>query len=77
MRVAMLRLAPTAFDIFGEAYTPKAIKPHLKGLRAAGRALPWAKSAKSGRIYRESTPSPGKPAFGRPVQPGSAGFRME
>ena len=38
MRVATRRMR-AAFDIFGDSFTPKAIKPHLKGLRAAGRVL--------------------------------------
>jgi CHAD domain-containing protein len=38
MRVATRRLR-AAFDIFTEAFDPKTIKKHLKGLRAAGRAL--------------------------------------
>jgi len=38
MRVATRRLR-AAFEVFGSAFDPKALKPHLKGLRAAGRAL--------------------------------------
>jgi CHAD domain-containing protein len=38
MRVATRRMR-SAFEVFGEAYKPKVIKPHLKGLRATGRAL--------------------------------------
>jgi len=38
MRVATRRMR-SAFEVFGEAYKPRAIKPHLKGLRATGRAL--------------------------------------
>jgi CHAD domain-containing protein/transposase-like protein len=38
MRVATRRMR-AAFDVFGEYYRPKALKAHLKGLRAAGRAL--------------------------------------
>lgn len=38
MRVATRRLR-AAFEIFGDAFKPKALKPHLKGLRATGRAL--------------------------------------
>jgi len=38
MRVATRRMR-AAFEVFGEAFTPKALKPHLKGLRATGRAL--------------------------------------
>ena len=38
MRVATRRLR-AAFTVFGEAFSPKAIKPHLKGLRRSGRAL--------------------------------------
>ena len=38
MRVATRRMR-AAFEIFGEAFEPQAIKPHLKGLRATGRAL--------------------------------------
>ena len=38
MRVATRRLR-AAFSIFGDAYTKKAIKPYLKGLRQTGRLL--------------------------------------
>lgn len=38
MRVATRRMR-AAMDIYGEAYTPKAIKTLLKGLRATGRRL--------------------------------------
>jgi CHAD domain-containing protein len=38
MRVATRRLR-AAFDVFGEAFEPEALKSHLKGLRATGRAL--------------------------------------
>jgi CHAD domain-containing protein len=38
MRVATRRLR-AAFDVFGEAFSPKTLKPHLIGLRATGRAL--------------------------------------
>lgn len=38
MRVATRRMR-AAFEIFGEAFDPKALKLHLKGLRATGRAL--------------------------------------
>lgn len=38
MRVATRRMR-AAFEIFGEAFERKALKPHLKGLRATGRAL--------------------------------------
>jgi CHAD domain-containing protein len=38
MRVATRRLR-AAFEVFGAAFDPKALKPHLKGLRATGRAL--------------------------------------
>ncbi len=38
MRVATRRMR-SAFEVFGEAYKLKAIKPYLKGLRATGRAL--------------------------------------
>ncbi len=38
MRVATRRMR-AAFEIFGDAFDPKALKPHLKGLRATGRAL--------------------------------------
>ena len=38
MRVATRRLR-AAFEIFGEAFEPDALKPHLKGLKATGRAL--------------------------------------
>jgi len=38
MRVATRRMR-AAFEIFGEAFDPKVLKPHLKGLRATGRAL--------------------------------------
>jgi len=38
MRVATRRMR-AAMDIFSEAYQPKAIKNHLKGLRRTGRAL--------------------------------------
>lgn len=38
MRVATRRMR-AAFEVFESAFEPKAIKPHLKGLRATGRAL--------------------------------------
>lgn len=38
MRVATRRMR-AAFEVFGEAFNSKALKPHLKGLRATGRAL--------------------------------------
>ncbi len=38
MRVATRRMR-AAFEVFSEAFEPEALKPHLKGLRAAGRAL--------------------------------------
>lgn len=38
MRVATRRLR-AAFEVFGEAFEPKVLKKHLKGLRATGRAL--------------------------------------
>jgi CHAD domain-containing protein/transposase-like protein len=42
MRVATRRLR-AAFAVFEQAFDPKATKPHLKGLRAAGRALGHAR----------------------------------
>ncbi len=38
MRVATRRMR-AAFEVFGAAYKSKTIQPHLKGLRATGRAL--------------------------------------
>jgi CHAD domain-containing protein len=38
MRVATRRMR-AAFEVFSDAFEPKAIKTHLKGLRATGRAL--------------------------------------
>ncbi len=38
MRVATRRLR-ASFEVFGEAFEAKILKPHLKGLRATGRAL--------------------------------------
>jgi len=38
MRVATRRMR-AAMEVFKEAFAPKAIKPHLKGLRTTGRAL--------------------------------------
>ena len=38
MRVATRRLR-AAFEVFGEAFDPQVLKPHLKGLRKTGRAL--------------------------------------
>ena len=38
MRVATRRMR-AAFEVFRDAFEPKAVKPHLKGLRATGRAL--------------------------------------
>jgi CHAD domain-containing protein len=38
MRVATRRLR-AAFEVFSEAFETQALKPHLKGLRATGRAL--------------------------------------
>lgn len=38
MRVATRRMR-AAFEVFGEAFEPKVLKAHLKGLRATGRAL--------------------------------------
>jgi CHAD domain-containing protein len=38
MRVATRRMR-ASFEVFGNAFEPKALKPHLKGLRATGRAL--------------------------------------
>ena len=38
MRVATRRMR-AAFEVFGDAFEPKAIKSHLKGLKATGRAL--------------------------------------
>jgi CHAD domain-containing protein len=42
MRVATRRLR-AAFAVFEEAFNPKVIKPHLKGLRLTGRALGHAR----------------------------------
>ena len=38
MRVATRRMR-AAFEVFGDAFTPKAIKTHLRGLKATGRGL--------------------------------------
>jgi CHAD domain-containing protein len=38
MRVATRRMR-AAFEVFGSAFQARVLKPHLKGLRAAGRAL--------------------------------------
>jgi CHAD domain-containing protein len=38
MRVSTRRMR-AAFDVFGEAFKPKVLVPHLKGLRATGRTL--------------------------------------
>jgi CHAD domain-containing protein len=38
MRVATRRMR-AAFEVFGEAFDPTVLKPHLKGLRRTGRAL--------------------------------------
>jgi CHAD domain-containing protein len=38
MRVATRRMR-AGFEVFGDAFTPKALKNHLKGLRATGRSL--------------------------------------
>lgn len=38
MRVATRRMR-AAFEVFNDAFEPKAVKTHLKGLRATGRAL--------------------------------------
>ncbi len=38
MRVATRRMR-AAFDIFDQAFKPKALRPHLEGLRATGRRL--------------------------------------
>lgn len=38
MRVATRRMR-AAFEVFGQAFEPKVMKAHLKGLRATGRAL--------------------------------------
>jgi CHAD domain-containing protein/transposase-like protein len=38
MRVASRRMR-AAFEVFGEAFEPKVLKSHLKGLKATGRAL--------------------------------------
>jgi len=38
MRVATRRMR-AAVEVFGDAFKPKALRPHLKGLRATGRAL--------------------------------------
>jgi CHAD domain-containing protein len=38
MRVATRRLR-ASFEVFSDAFEPQALKPHLKGLRATGRAL--------------------------------------
>ena len=38
MRVATRRMR-AAVEVFEEAFEPKALKPHLKGLRSTGRAL--------------------------------------
>jgi CHAD domain-containing protein len=38
MRVATRRMR-AAFEVFGEAFEPKVLKVHLKGLKATGRAL--------------------------------------
>ncbi|MBN1147048.1 MAG: CHAD domain-containing protein [Anaerolineales bacterium] len=38
MRVATRRMR-AAFEVFAEAFEPNALKPHLRGLRAVGRAL--------------------------------------
>jgi CHAD domain-containing protein len=38
MRVATRRLR-AAFEVFGDAFEPGVLKPHLKGLRATGRCL--------------------------------------
>ncbi len=38
MRVATRRMR-AAFEVFGDAYEPRVLKAHLRGLRATGRAL--------------------------------------
>jgi CHAD domain-containing protein len=38
MRVATRRMR-SAFDVFGDAFDSKAVKPHVKGLRRTGKAL--------------------------------------
>ncbi len=58
MRVATRRLR-AAFEVFGEAFEPDALKPHLKGLRATGRALgqrarPGCVHGKSSEVHRDA-----------------------
>jgi CHAD domain-containing protein len=60
MRVATRRLR-ASFDIFDTAFDAKTLRPHLKGLRATGRALGWARDMdvfiEKATMYRESLPA--------------------
>ncbi|MFZ6027633.1 MAG: CHAD domain-containing protein [Chloroflexota bacterium] len=59
MRVATRRLR-ASFDVFGSAFNQKALLPHLKGLKATGRALGGARDMdvfiEKADIYRQSLP---------------------
>jgi len=66
MRVATRRMR-AAFEIFGPAFDPKILKPHLKGLRAAGRALGRVRDLDviidKGRAYQASLPPNSQEGF--------------
>ncbi len=59
MRVATRRMR-AAFDVFGEAFIPKALKTHLKGLRTTGRTLGKVRDLdvfiEKARSYQSSLP---------------------
>ena len=66
MRVATRRLR-AAFEVFNAAFEPGALKPHLKGLRATGRALGSVRDLdvlmEKARHYQASLPAEQQPGL--------------
>jgi CHAD domain-containing protein len=66
MRVATRRMR-AAFEVFGPFYKPKAVKNHLKGLRATGRALGIVRDLdvfmEKARYYLETLPENERPGL--------------
>ena len=61
MRVATRRMR-SAFDVFGQAFDPKTMKHHLKGLRGIGRALGQVRDMdvilEKARLYQDGLKEP-------------------
>lgn len=66
MRVATRRLR-AAFEVFGPAFEPAVLKPHLKGLRAAGRALGEVRDLdvfmEKAQLYLDTLPEDARPGL--------------